>query len=55
MLSFKIKLTSTPVSVNPSNITHVVEKLGGCVIYFVGGGSIHVAESYDEVVTALNK
>ena len=53
MIKFKINLQSTPVAINPANVTHVVEKHGGTVIYFVGGGSVYVGESYLTTLTKL--
>jgi len=53
MLKLKTKQYSIPVTIIRSNITFIMNKAGGCVIYFVGGESLHVEESYDEVVSQL--
>lgn len=53
MLNLTAHLHSVPVAVNPNQVTHVTETLQGCVIHFAGGGSVHVANNYLEVVGSL--
>jgi hypothetical protein len=52
MILLTSHLGSTPVAINPLQVTYVKDATQGCVVYF-NGTSIHVANNYLEVVGSI--
>ena len=54
MINFTTKINSVPVSVNPKLVTHVsLAPNNGAIIHFVGDKTIHVNETFLQVVGML--
>lgn len=53
MIHLKFNLHNVPVAVNPLTVSYVTRLNKGCTIHFIGGGQIHVADEYDDVLKML--